>query len=137
MIKNDLKEFHLFSQNLEEYEGLLYYASDGMNVFTNSAKTEKEQFKAHPAYMIFEDYKRELYPKEVKENGHLYPITESIDELDPESTVVYVAFTEQFLNQKVKEWKENKAIATNNLYQINSISRRIYTYVSVFGIHNW
>lgn len=118
MIKNDLKEFHLLLQNLEEYEGLLYYASDGENVFTNSEKTEKEQFTAHPSYMIFEDYKRELYPKEVKENGHLYPITDSIDELDPESTVVYVAFTEQFLDQKVKEWKENKALATNALYRL-------------------
>jgi signal transduction histidine kinase len=118
MIKNHLREFNLILQNVEEYDGPLYYASDGENVFTNSTKIEREQFKTYPFYMIFEDYKRELYPKEIKENEHLFRITESIDELDSESTVVYVAFTEEFLNLKITEWKENKVKATDSFYKL-------------------
>ena len=128
LIKDDLREFHLMLQNLKEYEGPLYYASDGVNVYTNSTKTEKEQFKTYPSYMIFEEYKREIYPKEIKENEYLNRITERIDDWIRKAQVVYVAFTEEFLNQKVKEWKENKVQATNSFYTISRIFSRIYPY---------
>lgn len=118
MIKNDLREFHLLKQNLEVYEGLVYYASNGTNVFTNSTKKEQGQFKTYPSYMVFEDYKREIFPKEVEGNKHLDQVTGQIDELDPETTVIYVAFTEEFLDLKIKEWKEDKVAATNNLYKV-------------------
>lgn len=118
LIKNELKEFHFLLQRLKEHENPLYYASDGVNVYTNHPNAAKEQFKAYPSYMMFGDYKRELYPKEIKENEYLYPITDSINQLDPKSTVVYVAFTEEFLNLKLGEWKENKAAATNSFYRL-------------------
>ena len=38
--------------------------------------------------------------------------------LDPENTVVYVAFTKAFLDSNIKEWEENKSTATNHLYQL-------------------
>ena len=63
MIKNDLRQFHRLSQNLDEYEPL-FYASDGIHEFANSTKTKKEQFETYPAFMLFEEYKREFYPKE-------------------------------------------------------------------------
>ncbi|WP_338786200.1 HAMP domain-containing sensor histidine kinase [Metabacillus sp. FJAT-53654] len=118
LIKEDLREFHLLMQNLETYEAPLFYGSDGTNVFTNNTKIEKEQFKTYPAYMIFEGYKRDFYPKEANENEYLYRITEKTDELDLENTVISVAFTEEFLDRKTKEWQENKAIATKNLYSL-------------------
>ncbi|WP_310198463.1 HAMP domain-containing sensor histidine kinase [Neobacillus niacini] len=37
-------------------------------------------------------------------------------ELEPESQVIYVAFTEEFLNSNIKEWKENKELATKSFY---------------------
>lgn len=116
-IKEDLKEFHVLVQNLEKYEPL-FYASDGTHEFANSTKTKKEQFETSPAYLIFEEYKREFYPKETEENEHLHWITEQMDGLDLENTVIFVAFPEVFLNQKMEEWQAGKAIATTNLYQI-------------------
>ena len=118
MIKDDIRTFHFLLQNLEEYEGLLYYASDGTNIFTNSAKKEIEQYKTYPSFFIFADYKRDIFPKEVKKNRYLYQITDQIGGINPETDVVYVAFTEKFLNQKIHEWEENKVIATNNLYKL-------------------
>lgn len=117
MINDDLKAYHLLLQNLEEYEVPLFYASDGTNVFTNTSLTEKKQFETYPSYMIYEGYKQEIYPKETKENKYFSRLTR-LDRLDPENTVVYVAFTEEFLDSKIKEWQENKAIATKNLSKL-------------------
>ena len=117
MIKNDLRQFHRLSQNLDEYEPL-FYASDGIHEFANSTKTKKEQFEAAPAFMLFEEYKRAFYPIETTENQHLHWITDQIDEVELENTVVFIAFPEPFLNQKMEEWQAEKAIATTSLYQI-------------------
>jgi signal transduction histidine kinase len=117
LIKDDLKEFHMLVQNLEDYDPI-FYASDGTNVFANSSRTNKEQFETSPAYMIFEGYKQEFYPNETEKNEHLYRITEQIDEIDMENTVIFVGFSNQFLNEKAEAWEEGKAVATTSLYQL-------------------
>ena len=68
-------------QSIEEYNEPLFYASDGTNVFTNTTMTDKEQFAKYPAYLVFEDYKSEIYPKQWKENKYLYRITDRIDDI--------------------------------------------------------
>lgn len=117
LIKDDLKEFHMLVQNLEDYEPT-FYASDGTSVFANSSRTNKEQFETSPAYMIFEGYKQEFYPNETEKNEHIYRITEQIDEIDMENTVIFVGFSDQFLNEKAEAWEEGKAVATTSLYQL-------------------
>jgi signal transduction histidine kinase len=109
LIKIDLREYHLLVQTLEEVKAPMYYASDGVNEYTNTS-TERDRFKNFPSYMMFEEYKRDIYPKEITENERFYWITERIDELDPQSLVVSIAFTKEFLNEKIEEWKENKVI---------------------------
>ncbi|MDQ0974809.1 signal transduction histidine kinase [Neobacillus niacini] len=117
LIKNDLREFHSIVQNLEEIEDPLYYGSDGVNVYTNRTQIEKEQYKTYPSYLVFDGYKREIYPKEIEENEHFYQINERIEELDPESQVVYVAFTKEFLTSKMNEWKNQKEVIKTSFYQ--------------------
>jgi signal transduction histidine kinase len=117
LIKGDLREYHLLLQNIEQYKFPLFYATDGENVFTNTKNIKLTQFKSNPSYMVFEDYKRDVYPKEIEQNETFHLIREQIDFLDPENTVVYVAFPEDFLQQKMKEWEENKDIATKGLIQ--------------------
>ncbi|MFB3163971.1 HAMP domain-containing sensor histidine kinase [Neobacillus sp. 179-J 1A1 HS] len=117
LIKNDLREFHSIVQNLEEIEDPLYYGSDGVNVFTNRTQVEKEQYRTYPSYLVFDGYKREIYPKEIEENEHFYQINERIEELEPESQVVYVAFTQEFLTSKMNEWKDHKEVITTSFYQ--------------------
>lgn len=118
LIKNDLREYHSILQNLEGYKDPLYYISDGVNIYANGSKIEKEQLKTYPSYIIFEEYKSEIFPKEVTENENLHRITGKIDELDPENKVVYIAFTEGFINHKIKEWNENKVEATKSFYTL-------------------
>jgi signal transduction histidine kinase len=118
LIKNDLKDYHFLLQSIEEVKNPLYYASDGETVYTNSAKLDKAQLKTYPSYLIFDGYKTEVYPKKIEANQHLDWITANLDGMDQESKVVYVAFTDDFLNTKIKEWEENKVKATKNFYRL-------------------
>jgi signal transduction histidine kinase len=117
-IKDDLKDYHRILQNIEEYKEPLFYASDGTNVFSNTTMSDKEQFAKYPAYLLFEDYRSEFYPKKWKQSGYVYRITDHIETLDPENSVVYVAFTKPFLDSNIQEWEENKSTATNHLYHL-------------------
>ena len=115
LIKDDLRNYHAVLQNLAEQKNPLYYASDGVNVYTNTTQTEKSQFEEYPAYLIFGDYKKEISPKLMEENEQINAITEPIQALNQDKTVVYIAFTDGFLNQKINEWKEDKAVVTKSL----------------------
>jgi signal transduction histidine kinase len=117
LINRDLREYHLLLQNINLVKNPLYYASDGSTVYTNSSKLDKNQFKNYPVYMVFDGYKQEIYPKKIEDNEYWSQITERINQLDPKSQTVYLAFTDTFLNSKVNEWQENKAQATKNLYR--------------------
>ncbi|WP_223592512.1 HAMP domain-containing sensor histidine kinase [Neobacillus bataviensis] len=116
LIKEDLRNYHAVLQELSDQKNPLYYASDGVNVYTNTTETEISQFKEYPAYLVFGDYKREVYPKEIEENEQFQFITDPIEELNQDKTVVYIAFTDNFLSQKINEWKEDKTVVTKNLY---------------------
>ncbi|MEH7524157.1 HAMP domain-containing sensor histidine kinase [Bacillus sp. JJ1503] len=116
LIKNDLREFHLLLQNIKEVKGPLYFASDGENLYKNSSQTEKGQFKTYPTYLILENYSSEIYPKEIEENESFYWLNK--EEFGQKGQVIYIAFTDEFLNNKIKEWKENKASATKSFYRL-------------------
>jgi len=118
LIKQDLKEFHALLQNLKEIKGPFYYVSDGKQVYANTTIPLNQQARSHPAYLIVEHYKQEMYPAEIKENPYLRGITEPIDELDPENLVIYLAFPQEMLNREMHEWQEDKAFAAQNLYQL-------------------
>ncbi|WP_088012651.1 sensor histidine kinase [Gottfriedia acidiceleris] len=111
MITDDLKRYQGLLQSLAEKKDLLYYANDGVNEFTNN--TLKGQFKGNPSYVIYKDYKREIYPSTIEKNKRFNWITEDLDQLNAKNMVVSLAFTQEALDQKIKDWKENKSIATN------------------------
>ncbi|MCM3117492.1 HAMP domain-containing histidine kinase [Neobacillus sp. MER 74] len=115
LIKEDLRTYHRLLQELTEQRNPLFYASDGVNVYTNTTMKEKSQFKEYPAYLVFGDYKKEVYPSEIEENEQFRFITDPIEELNQDKTVVYIAFTDDFLSQKINEWNQDKALVTKNL----------------------
>lgn len=118
LIKADLKEYHSLLQNLDDNKNPVYYISDGVNTYTNRSNLDKEKLKTYPSYLIFDKYKKDMYPKNIKDNKNLFRITEGINQLDQENTVVYVGFPKDYLNQKVKEWQENKVKVTNSFYTL-------------------
>ncbi|WML38243.1 HAMP domain-containing sensor histidine kinase [Neobacillus sp. OS1-2] len=118
LIKKDVREFHLLEQNIQEVKDPVYYASDGVNVYSNSMMKEKEPFKTYPSYMVFEGYNQEVYPKEIEANKYLDWVTMQMDEMGSDNNKVYVAFSKDFLHSKINAWKENKGNATKDFYRL-------------------
>ncbi|MCM0623320.1 hypothetical protein M5J14_02130 [Lysinibacillus sp. OL1_EC] len=106
-----VRNFYQLRSTLEAYEGIVFYASDGEHKFSNSDLTKKEQFESFDAYMLFEDYQQKLYPNEVKESQYLDYFTHEVNMLNPQTDVIYVAFKDSYLQQKISEWEKDKAAA--------------------------
>lgn len=117
-MKEQVREFYRLLSTLEAYEGSVYYASDGEHVFSNSELNKKEQFESFGAYMLFEDYQQKLYPNEVKESQYLDYFTHNVEKLNPQKDVIFVAFKESFLQQKMQGWEKDKAIAKSFLNEL-------------------
>lgn len=114
-MKEQVREFYRLLSELEANEGIVFYASDGEHVFSNGELNKKEQFESFDAYMLFEDYQQKLYPNEVKKSKYLDYFTHSVEELNPQTDVIYLAFRESFLQKKIAEWEKDKAIAKSSL----------------------
>lgn len=118
MIKEELRQYHLLLKRIENYEGVLYYINDGTNIYKNTTNISKEYFKSHPSYMIFENYEQEVYPLEIYNNRYYYWIASTIDQAGIDDHVMYIAFTEDFINPRIEQWKSDKVIAANSLYRL-------------------
>ncbi|MFJ7934025.1 histidine kinase dimerization/phospho-acceptor domain-containing protein [Sporosarcina sp. NPDC096371] len=116
-MREQVREFYQLLGTLEAYEGTMYYASDGEQVFSNSELNKKEQFESYDAYMLFEDYQQKFYPKQVKESQYLNYFTHNVEKLNPQTDVIYLAFTDSFLQQKMQEWEKDKTIAKRYFYE--------------------
>ncbi|EFI70013.1 HAMP domain-containing histidine kinase [Lysinibacillus sp. HST-98] len=110
-MKEQVRNFYQLRSSLEAYEGIVFYASDGEHEFSNSDLTKKEQFESFDAYMLFKDYQQKLYPNEVKESQYLDYFTHEVNMLNPQTDVIYVAFKDSYLQQKISEWEKDKAAA--------------------------
>ncbi|TGE38277.1 HAMP domain-containing histidine kinase [Desulfosporosinus fructosivorans] len=119
LIKEELNNYKATIQRLEKHQaqGLIYYAKNDETEFTNTPNKAEDYFRSFPSYMIFDGYKQEVFPQEVKENSQYNWITSNINQLG-QKEVMYIAFTAEYLNPRIAEWKENKLFVTNSLYQM-------------------
>ena len=118
LINAELNNYNAALRSLKKYQGLMYYAKDNESEFTNSANKDKEYFKSFPAYMIFDASSQDIFPKEVNENPNYYNrITSNVNELGQQD-VMYIAFTQEFLNPRIAQWKADKEAITKGQYQL-------------------
>lgn len=110
-MRMQVREFYQLVDRLETYEGVIYYASDGEHVFSNSEMNKKEQFETYDAYMLFGDYQQKMYPDKVAESHYYDYFTPTVDQLNSQTDAIYVAFTDAFLQKKIQEWETDKAEA--------------------------
>lgn len=115
LIKQELKEYHRLLQNIKEYKNPLYFASDGVNEFSNTTKKEMNQFKDYPAYLLFDQYQHEFYPQKLNDNREVYRFIDTKDSMITDDTVVYIGFTDKFLNQQINEWEKDQAEVKDSL----------------------
>ncbi|SKC42886.1 HAMP domain-containing sensor histidine kinase [Maledivibacter halophilus] len=124
LIEEDLKIFDSYLSKLQNLNGILYYASDGENEFTNSPSKSKKYFKNYPAYLIFDKSEEIVFPKEVKTNPKYYNdylITRNAGRLEKANHTMYIAFIEEPLNDKIKKWEKSKAAITDTLYNVATL----------------
>ncbi|MEK5331054.1 HAMP domain-containing sensor histidine kinase [Lysinibacillus sp. FSL W8-0992] len=114
-IREQVRVFYRLLSALDAYDGIVYYASDGEHVFSNSELNKKEQFASFGAYMQFANYQQKLYPNEMKKNKYLDYITQDVEMLNPQTDAIYVAYKESYLEQKMQEWEKNKEVAKSYL----------------------
>ncbi len=117
LIQQDLKEYEYHLQKLKDFQGIIYYVSDGKNKITNSSNITKEYFKTFPSYMIFDEAVDEVYPKEIKDNRNYISNISNVNALDRSKIIMYIGFSDEYLNSNIEKWKETKAIVTKNLYR--------------------
>lgn len=110
-MRMQVKEFYQLLDTLKNYKGIVYYASDGEHVFSNSDLNKKEQFESYDGYMVYGDYQQKIYPDKVEESHYYDYFMYKADKLNPQTDVMYIAFTDSFLQQKTQKWEKDKAVA--------------------------
>lgn len=117
LIQQELKDYDYHIKRLKGFKGVIYYASDGNNKITNSSNITKDYFKTFPAYMVFDEAEDEVYPNEIKDSKNYKWNISNINELDRSKSIIYIGFSDEYLNSNIEKWKETKAIVTRNLYR--------------------
>lgn len=114
-INEQVKIYYQLLAQLKAKEGILYYASNGEQQFANSKFNTKAQFESYDTYMLFENYQQKLHPMEMENSSKLENLSYVVEDLNPQTDVIYVAFEPSFFPQKIKQWEEEKAIAQSLL----------------------
>lgn len=118
-IQEHLRAYYSSLQSLEQQEGIIYYAKSGASVFTNSSDPSREYFQTFPSYLLIDGYQQMVRPEEIKDSQYYHRITSGTrdGELGLQD-IVYVAFSEEFLNPRLAAWNEDKLTTTDNMKQI-------------------
>lgn len=122
LIDEDMRNYKELLQELKKYKGIIYYVSDGENTYSNSKESQKNFFKSQPSYMIFEGYEEEIYPREFRESNRYHWMNEASEQIKQPNNKLYIAFTDEYINSEIKEWKESRKVATESLYRILGFS---------------
>ncbi|CAM5674740.1 histidine kinase OS=Lysinibacillus sphaericus OX=1421 GN=tcrY PE=4 SV=1 [Lysinibacillus sphaericus] len=109
-MRQQVRVFYRLLNTLEASEGIVYYASDGKHIFSNSELNKKEQFTSFGAYMLVDDYQQKLYPKEVGKSKYVDYVTQEVEQLNPQTDVIYVAFEELSYSKKCRNGKKIKRL---------------------------
>lgn len=127
IIANDLENFKMILKNLDREKELLYYATDGKHILTNTNQTEREQFEKYPVYYISEDYDWEIHPNKLEQGHYSYGFPNIYRSANPEGTKIFVGYTEDHINTISTEWSKMKADSMSQVYYL-------LAYVALFFI---
>jgi signal transduction histidine kinase len=117
LIQKQLQRYRTLLKNLEKYQGVTYYAKKGETEIANSPNKSEVYFRSFPAYIMFKGYDEQVFPEEIRENVYYHWMSShkyDHDQLGPDD-VIYVGFSQSFLDPRIEQWEENKTIVWNSL----------------------
>lgn len=117
-VDDDLRLYNNHLNRLERYEEILYYATNGEDVFSNTTNTEVDFFKSQPAYLIYGRSDEEVYPEAIEENPNYHLLNNSKGRLSTPEEKIYIGFTSEYLNPRISEWEESKELTRDSLYEL-------------------
>lgn len=121
IIKREMMNYRSVLRNLEKNPGILYLAQTEYGQVTNSEIKFKEFFKSFPSYAVFDSTEESIFPKEIKDGPHCNWITLRANMMDSDVSIL-VAFTGDYLNSRLAQWSQEKALVTSSLYKVAGLS---------------
>lgn len=118
LINKSLKRYNELLHELSENKGIIYYAGDGINIFSNTTKSTKEKFRTYPSYIILGDFTEEVYPVEIKNNRKYHYISNVGKHSYSKDNIIYLAFTEEYLNGEINIWKEKNTFVKSEINKL-------------------
>ncbi len=114
ILKTDLSNFEQVIDDLDNPTGLLYYATDGKNVISNTSNPNRHYYGIQNVYILIDNKGLVLYP----ENGYNDFSTSLLDTAEDiggrQRTAIYAAITEEGLLLRAEKWNSDRDILIKN-----------------------
>lgn len=132
IIKSDLSNYEQIIYDLNTPEGLIYFATDGVNICTNTDDANKNFYDTSKAYVLIDDEAVIIHP-ENGENSYSPSLKDRFKAIEEGSdeTVIYIAITDEGLLTRTEKWSEDR----QNLIKNTSIILFCSIFVLIFFIH--
>lgn len=116
IIKSDLANYEQIIYDLNNPEGLKYYAIDGVNICTNTDDEEKDFYSSMKAYVLIDDEGVIIFP-ENGENSYSPSLLERFKGIEEGSdeTLIYIGITDQGLATRIEKWNLDRQNLIKNI----------------------
>ncbi len=114
--KSDLANYEQIIDDLNSPKGLNYYATDGVNVCTNTDEPDKSFYDSRKAYLIIDDEGVNIYPEngESSYSPSLIERFKGIEEGSDE-TAIYIGLTDEGLATRIEKWNKDRETLVRNI----------------------
>lgn len=115
ILKTDLTAYRQIIDSLNNPDGLIYYATDGENVITNTLRPDRSYYKQFNVYIVIDNKSFELVPN----NGYgnvSSSLTDTFEKLEKkrDKTSIYASLTDEGLLFRVNRWNSDRQILIKN-----------------------
>lgn len=139
MIKEQLRNYKVIKRNLEtdeKFNGLIYYATDGNIILTNTRRNTIEDFKKYPVYFLNASGDYIEYPNRNIQVYNNYDYPE-----DMEFKEIFIGLEDDLVEKLSNSWQKQKAISDSKfkelLVYISGLIISFIIYVSLVGRNYW
>ncbi|MBP1924368.1 signal transduction histidine kinase [Sedimentibacter acidaminivorans] len=117
--KSDLANYEQIIYDLNNPEGLKYYATDGVNICTNTDDPDKEFYNTRKAYVLIDDTGVEIYP-ENGDSSYSPSLLDRIKNIEggSDETIIYIGITDEGLATRIEKWNNDRETLIKNIILI-------------------